>query len=146
METSEETTIVQAYQTLVLRAAACVDGNDFAGLASLFTEDGVLVRPNAEPLHGREAIRLAYARRPADRITRHLVTNSLVTVEAPGHATVHSYVLLWTAAAQDAVGPSGRLAQARQLVGEFDDRMLRDAGGGWFIQRREARFVLYRDA
>lgn len=145
MAAMERVVIVQACQEVVLRAAACVDAGDAATLAALFAEHAVLVRPGAEPLVGRAAIRDTYAQRPAERITRHLVTNLLVDVEAPDRARVRSGVLLWTGSRTDAEGPHGRVAQGRQLVGEFDDRLLRDARGAWLIERRDARFVLYRD-
>jgi uncharacterized protein (TIGR02246 family) len=136
---------VQACHDVVVRAAAGVDAGDADRLAMLFTEDAVLVRPGAEPLRGRAAIRHAYAQRPSERITRHLLTNVRVDVESPTHARVHSLVLLWTGSSTDADGPSGRVAHPRQSVGEFDDRLLRDAHGVWLIQRRDARFVLHRD-
>lgn len=136
----------QACRDLVLRAAACADAGDAQALAQLFTEDGVLVRPNAEPLRGRAAIHAAYAQRPAGRITRHLVSNTLVEFDTPVAAQALSYVVLWAGAQSDADGPSGRPAAARQMVGEFADRFLRMADGRWLIQRREARFVLYRDS
>jgi len=143
MDAADRMAIRQACSELVLRAVACVDGNDAARLARLFAEDAVLVRPNGAALHGREAIRDAYAQRPADRITRHLVTNTVVEVESPTRARALSYVLLWTGSATDAAGPNGRPAQPRQVVGEFDDRFSFTPDAGWLIQRREARFVLH---
>lgn len=136
----------QACRDLVLHAAACADAGDAQALAQLFAEDGVLVRPNAQPLQGRAAIQAAYAQRPAGRITRHLVTNTLVAFDTPQAAHASSYVLLWAGTDDDADSPSGRPAAARQMVGEFADRFTRMADGRWLIQRREARFVLYRDS
>jgi uncharacterized protein (TIGR02246 family) len=136
---------VQACHDVVVRAATCVDAGDADRLAMIFTEDAVLVRPGAEPLRGRAAIRHAYAQRPAERVTRHLLTNVRVDVESCTQARVRSLVLLWTGSSADADGPSGREAHARQWVGEFDDQLLRDAHGVWLIQRRDARFVLHRD-
>lgn len=141
----ERLQIVQACQEIVLRAAACVDANDATSFAALFAERAVLTRPNAQALHGREAIRLAYEQRPIDRITRHLVTNLLVDVESPEAARARSYVLLWTGSKADPADASGRRAQAKELVGEFDDRLVHDPRNGWLIQQRDARFVLYRD-
>ena len=145
-EATERMLIVQACQQVVLRAAACVDANDAAELALLFASDAALVRPGAEPLIGREAIRATYERRPKGRITRHLVTNMVVDVESSDRARVRSYVLLWTSSQTEEDGPTGRTADGRQLVGEFDDRIVRDARGAWLMQRREARFVMHRDA
>lgn len=135
----------QACRDLVLRAAACADAGDAQALAQLFAEDGVLVRPNAGPLTGRAAIHAAYAQRPSGRITRHLVTNTMVELDDPQSAHALSYVLLWAGVQDDADGPAGRPAAARQMVGEFADRFTRAADGRWLIQRREARFVLHRD-
>lgn len=131
---------------LVLRAAALTDAGDAQGLSEQFTPDAVLVRPNAQPLEGRSAILAAYAQRPSTRITRHLVTNTRVELQGPAAARARSYVLLWTGEQADAEGPAGRPAQARQVVGEFDDLLTRSPEGHWLIQRREARFVLYRES
>lgn len=127
---------------LVMRAARHADANEPARLAELFAEDGLLVRPNAQPMQGRDAIRRAYEQRPADRLTRHIVTNTVVEVESASLASALSYVLLWTGCISDEAGTFGRLAQPRQVLGEFNDRfMLSDSG--WRIARREARFVLH---
>jgi uncharacterized protein (TIGR02246 family) len=142
MDSTEYLGIEQACRELVLRAASRADAGDAAGLAQLFAVEGVLVRPNAQPLHGRDAIQAAYAQRSAERITRHLVTNTLVEVESATHARARSYVLLWTGSTSDAIGPHGRPAHARQMVGELDDQFSLEAEG-WRIERRDARFVLY---
>lgn len=142
MDAIESLQIRQACCELVLRAAACVDGNEPTALAQLFTDDAVLVRPSGDALQGREAIRHAYEQRPTDRITRHLVTNTVVEVESATRAHALSYVLLWSGSKADEAGPNGRRAQARQVVGEFDDR-LSLSPSGWLIERREARFVLH---
>jgi len=134
--------IERACRELVLRAARCADAGDAAGLAQLFAPDGILVRPNAQPLQGRTAIEAAYAQRPADRLTRHLVTNTLVEIESPSSARALSYVLLWTGSSTDPEGLRGRPAHAGPLVGEFDDRFTLGPEG-WRIQRRDARFVLH---
>lgn len=134
--------IERACRELVLRAARCADTGDAAGLARLFTQDGTLVRPNAQPLQGRAAIEAAYAQRPTDRLTRHLITNTLVEIESPGSARALSYVLLWTGSSAPPDTQHGRPAHARQLIGEFDDRFALGPEG-WRIQRRDARFVLH---
>ena len=137
--------IEQACQGLVLRTVACLDRGDADALAALFSDDAVLVRPGAEPLEGRSAIRDSYAQRPPQRMTRHLVANMLVDVESAEQARVRSTVLLWTGSTADPEGPHGRPAQGREMVGEFDDRLRRQGTGPWLITRRDVRFVLYRD-
>ncbi|HSV47291.1 MAG TPA: nuclear transport factor 2 family protein [Ramlibacter sp.] len=133
--------IEHACQKLVFEAAARADANDAAGLAALFAQDAVLVRPDSQLLTGREAIQAAYAARPAGRITRHLVTNVRVEVASPTAASAVSYVLLAAGSESDASGPQGR-PMPRLVVGEFHDRFsLID--GDWRIARREARFLLH---
>lgn len=135
----------QACLDLVLRAAAFADAGDAQALAQLFAEDGQLQRPGGEVLGGRTAIAAAYSRRPAGRMTRHLVTNTLVELQGPDRASARSHVLLWSCDEADAITPHGRPAQPRQLVGEFDDTFGRGPEGRWLITRRVARFVMYRD-
>jgi ketosteroid isomerase-like protein len=132
--------IEHACRDLVLHAAMYADRSDSAALARLFTSDAELVRPNAQPLRGGEAIEASYAQRPAERITRHLVTNTVVDVVSPERATATSYVLLWIGSTADPATAHGRPAQ-RQQVGEFVDNFAL-TGDGWRIARREARFVL----
>jgi uncharacterized protein (TIGR02246 family) len=142
MDELQHLLIENACRGLVLRAARFADANEPALLAALFTDDAVLVRPNAQPLQGREAIRYAYAQRPQARITRHLVAQALVEVESAVVAHARSCVLLWTGSQADEPGPQGRPAQARQVLGEFDDRCVLTPAG-WRIARRDARFVLH---
>ncbi len=131
-----------ACRGLVLDTAAHADAHEPDRLAACFTGDAVLVRPNAQPLQGREAIRLAYAQRPAGRLTRHLVTQTRVAVESAAAARAHSCVLLWSGSQADAAGPQGRPAHPRQVLGEYDDHCVLTPEG-WRIARRDARFVLH---
>ncbi|AKM32803.1 hypothetical protein AB870_12685 [Pandoraea faecigallinarum] len=128
-----------------MRFVLCNDRRDPQGLAALFADNGVLVRPNGETLVGRAAIAAAYAARPADRLTKHLVGNVLIDVTSATSAIGSSAVLLWSASAQDTPGPFGRPAQGRQVMGEFEDTFVRTVHG-WRIARREARFTFVREA
>lgn len=142
MDELQRLLIENACRGLVLRAAAHADAHEPDRFAAWFTDDAVLVRPNAQPLQGREAIRQAYAQRPAGRLTRHLVTHTLVEVESAAAAQARSCVLLWTGSQADEPGPQGRPAQPRQVLGEFDDRCVLTPAG-WRIARRDARFILH---
>ena len=143
MHDSQRLLIQHVCERVVRLAATYADASQPARLAALFTEGAVLVRPNAEPLQGREAIRHAYEKRPPERMTRHLVTNTLVEVESASTARALSYVLLWTGSTADPAGMQGRHAHA-QVVGEFDD-CFSLTPQGWLISRREARFVLHSE-
>lgn len=131
----------QACRDLVVQAAACIDAQDYEAFAALFLPDGELQRPGDSPLHGRAAILAAYRARPADRITRHVVTNTRVDLESESLARVSSLVLLWSGSLTSPAGPFGRPAQPRRVLGEFDDRLVQ-VSEGWHIARRIARFVL----
>lgn len=142
MDDLQRLLIENACRTLVLHTAAHADAHEPDRLAACFTDDAVLVRPNAPPLRGREAIRQAYAQRPAGRLTRHLVTHTRVEIESAAVAHAHSVVLLWTGSLADEPGPQGRPAQPPQVLGEFDDHCVLTPAG-WRIARRDARFVLH---
>lgn len=134
----------QACRDLVVQAAAFTDAQSHEDFAALFTEDGVLIRPGPEHIQGQAAIIESYRSRPAGRMTRHLISNILVKLESDTAAHSTSCVLLWSGLASDAAGPFGRPAQARQVVGEFDD-ILSLTPQGWRIRRREARFLLFSE-
>jgi ketosteroid isomerase-like protein len=127
-------------RALVAETTRCVDAAQPDALALLFTADAVLLRPGAAPLVGRAAIRAAYAERPPNRLTRHLVTHTRITVVDADTVDAASLLLVWSGSSDDAPGPRGRPGQ--QAVGEFDDRLVRTPEG-WRIARREARFVLH---
>jgi uncharacterized protein (TIGR02246 family) len=138
--------IEQACRDLVMRSVACVDAHDATGFAALFLIDGVLRRPGGAPLNGRAAIEHAYAQRPRERMTRHLVANTRVVVASAVAARGTSQVLLWAGSVDDAVGAQGRPARGPQILGEFEDWFEFVSGEGWLIARREARFVLHSAA
>ena len=134
-----------ACRDVVRRAALKLDANDLDGFAALFTDDAVVVRPGKEPLQGVKALIASYRARPASHMTRHLVAGSVIDLRAPDEAHAVSDVLLWTAITDDAVGPFGRRAQSRQVMGEFEDTLRLCADGLWRIAHRHARFVLHVD-
>jgi ketosteroid isomerase-like protein len=142
MDEMQTLLIERACSRLVLLAAAHADHHRAAEFAALFAPDALLSRPNAEALHGREAIREAYAQRPASRISRHVVTNICVDVLSTTEARAISTVLLWAGSADDEPGPRGRPAQAGQVLGEFDDRFVLTPEG-WRIVARQASFLLH---
>lgn len=136
--------IKQLCTDLVIRAARTIDNQEYQALTSLFSLEGLLVRPGSEPLKGREAIYESYKNRPQSRITRHLITQTLVDVESTDCARGLSCVLLWSGSSADAMTTYGRPANNREVLGEFEDEFVR-VDGQWHIARRVSSFVLYRD-
>ena len=131
-----------ACRELVLRAAALADAGQADALAALFTPDARLTRPGGALLQGQEAIAQAYRERPAHRLTVHLVCGTLFNTLAAHEARATSRVLLWSGDARSETGPHGRRADARQLVGRFDDHFVHTPEG-WRIAERVACFDLH---
>jgi ketosteroid isomerase-like protein len=128
---------------VVVASVRAVDEQAYARLATLFTGDGVLVRPGGQTLQGRDAIAQAYGQRDRDRLTRHLLSTHTLEWRADG--TMHSRcdVLLWTGKHSDPVTNKGRPADTLQQVGCLDDELVNTAEG-WRIRRRVATFLLHR--
>lgn len=139
----ERLLVQQACQDIVIATARAVDAQDPAALASLFTPDGTLVRPDGQAVQGREAIAQVYAARDPDRMTRHLLSNFRVEPMGPDAARASCSVLLWTSRHSAEGGPRGRPADAAQLLGEFADELVRTPEG-WRIRHRRASFLMHR--
>ena len=135
--------IEHACERLVLDAVDFVDRQDYAGFAALFVPDGAMVRPSGDQLVGPPAILKAYTSRPGGRITRHVCTNIRITVESPDRARGLTYAVVYGANAGEQVeGAFGVQAEARRLVGEFEDEFVR-TNDGWRFRLRLARFVMH---
>ncbi len=110
---------------LILDYAAHNDAGNWDAAAALYTDQGRMSRPTAPDvfIEGREAILAAFRSRPP-RSTRHVCANIRVTVESDDEARATSQILLFTAAGQP------------PLVGSYDDRLVHDAVGWRFAERR----------
>ena len=140
----------QQCRDLIVFAAHLQDSRDLARFAACFASHGQLVRPNGEALVGPQAIEAAYRARDPQRITQHLVMNQLVQALPPDasgalRARVRSKVLLWSSHDSRELTPKGRLADALQQIGEFDDELLRQ-GDAWRIARRQASFSMFQES
>ena len=72
----------------------------------------------------------------------HLVCGTLFHTMTDTEARATSRVLLWSGDARVETGPFGRRADARQLVGRFDDCFVATPEG-WRIAERVATFDLH---
>lgn len=99
------------------------DAGDWAAVAALFAEDGMMTRPSApdQPIVGRAAILAAFLARPAGT-TRHICANIAIEVESETRARGESAMLLFTGA-------------AAPLVGSFHDRFVLTTAGWRFAER-----------
>ncbi|WP_405879468.1 nuclear transport factor 2 family protein [Streptomyces sp. NBC_01384] len=88
----EELLAERACERLVLDLVRRLDLGEPSTVAELFTEDGVWQWPEGDRLvEGRAALRAYFASRPADRLSRRVMTNILVTVASPTQASATSY-------------------------------------------------------
>ncbi|SEG85675.1 nuclear transport factor 2 family protein [Marinobacterium lutimaris] len=131
---------------LVLDAAHFADSREFRQLAELFVEEGVLYRPTApeKPLLGREAIFESYNARPEHRLTRHLCSNFRIDIQNAESARVRCYAQVFGADKREDAGDHlGPPAEAKIMLGEFDDLCVFEAGR-WLIAERRASFTLHQ--
>lgn len=134
--------IERACEQLIIDSAIHNDRKAWADLASLYTADGVVVRPNGERLEGRAAIEASYAATPADRVTRHLCTNLRVHVDGPDAAhALTTVMIVFGFETNDPEVAFGIQPSDHHLVGEFDDCFVR-TDQGWRIAERRASMVM----
>jgi hypothetical protein len=132
----------RACERVVIATAVRNDARDWAGLAALYTPDGVVVRPNGQRVEGRVAIEAAYSGGPPDRVTRHLCTNLRVELDGADSARVDTVVFIVSGTRSDDPDVTfGVLPSARHSVGEFADHLVR-TDEGWRIAERQARIVM----
>jgi uncharacterized protein (TIGR02246 family) len=134
--------IERACERVVVDSATFNDRREFAALADLYTDDGVVVRPNGQRIEGRAAIAAAYAAGPPDRVTRHLCSNMRVEVDAPDAARATTVVLIVSGQRSDDPDVAfGVVPSERHMVGEFADRLVRTEDG-WRIAERQATLTM----
>ncbi len=132
-------------QRLLTLYANLNDLRDWQQVASLYTPDGVMIRPVAgtAPVNGREAILASFIARPTDRRTKHVYCNGAVQVLSPTTATAYSaYVIYY--GTQDDSHPLPLLDKTPPVLCEFNDELvLTDAG--WRFAKRHGQ-ALFRMA
>ncbi|WP_461035808.1 nuclear transport factor 2 family protein [Streptomyces mayteni] len=82
----------RACERLILELVHRLDLGEPGSVAELFAPDGVWEWPaDGRRFAGRDALRDYFAGRPADRLSRRMSTNLLVTVDSPTTARATSY-------------------------------------------------------
>ncbi|MEI9988718.1 MAG: nuclear transport factor 2 family protein [Rhizomicrobium sp.] len=135
--------ITQTCIDLLYRFAKLNDDREADALAELFVADGVFRRPTLpdQPYEGREAIRAGFRAKPANLLTRHVICNPVITVLSANAARADSYILLYTAA----IEPGAKLpvpANPKQLLGAFEDVIVRDTDGVWKFKTRNGSLAM----
>ncbi|MFF3285912.1 nuclear transport factor 2 family protein [Streptomyces sp. NPDC003023] len=82
----------RACERLVIEFVHRLDLGDPASVADLFTQDGTWEWPAGDRrIAGRDALRSYFGNRPADRLSRRICTNILVTVSSAATAAATTY-------------------------------------------------------
>ncbi|WP_354637765.1 nuclear transport factor 2 family protein [Kitasatospora camelliae] len=110
-----------------------LDLGDPGSVADLFTPDGFWHWPHGDRrIEGRDALRAYFASRPADRLSRRLMTNILVTVESPTTARAVSYLTTYRVDGYQ----GGMVAPPPPAnVGHYEDTF-RTLDGTWLLAGR----------
>ena len=124
---------------LVSTYASYVDHRRYNDLIELFTEDGVLRRPDMV-VEGRAAILDAMNKRPANRICRHMCSTQVVTLTSDDEAEAVTYFAYYEAELphQGTAALDGPVA-----IGEYHDRFRR-IESGWRIAERSVVVAMQR--
>ncbi|WGP13869.1 nuclear transport factor 2 family protein [Streptomyces sp. SH5] len=124
----------RACERLIVEFVHTLDLGEPGDVAELFTPDGVWEWAAGDRrIEGREALRAYFAGRPADRLSRRLCTNILVTLTSVSTATASTYFTTYRVD-----GHTGGMLPPRLpvQVGRYEDT-LREHDGRWLLTSRE---------
>ena len=141
-----ETLIIErACERLVYEFFEAIDNRNDRHLVNLFVADCTYARP-IEPntiISGIENVVKTFEARPGGRVTRHVCSNVRITVESATRARGNHRVVLISGPTEPAAHPQfGFKADARQLIGEFDDEFVKTPDG-WRFASRRGRVILH---
>lgn len=134
----------RACERLLVEYCRRVDFGEGAGIADLFTEDGVWSGVDLT-LTGRDEIREWFTRRQAleRRVSRHVCTNMMITLVAPDRADSTSYLINYRHDRQEGDLSLPVPAEVPKFVGECHDE-LRLTPDGWRFARRHVDVAFAR--
>jgi hypothetical protein len=142
MDALQTLVIEQACTRLMNQFAILNDQGRFGELAELFVEGAVYARPIAPDalIEGRANIRATFESRPKERVGRHFISNIVINVLSPVHATGTCYALLFSGNVDKPAEKFGLQALPPQLVGEYDDEFVLTPAG-WMFKQRKGRII-----
>ncbi|MGW0965062.1 nuclear transport factor 2 family protein [Streptomyces sp. NPDC002516] len=123
----------RACERVVVEFVHALDLGDPGDVADLFTDAGFWEWAEGDRrIEGRDALRSYFAGRPADRLSRRICTNILVTVTSASTATATTYFTTYRVD-----GHSGGFAPPRAptQVGHYEDTF-REVEGRWLLDSR----------
>ncbi|MFE4367558.1 nuclear transport factor 2 family protein [Streptomyces sp. NPDC056835] len=123
----------RACERLITEFVRRLDLGEPGTVADLFTPDGVWEwAHDSRRVEGRDALRAYFGSRPADRLSRRMSTNVLVTVDSANTATATSYFATYRVD-----GYTGGIVPTRPPanVGHYEDTF-RKVGDEWLLAAR----------
>ncbi|MBX3705654.1 MAG: nuclear transport factor 2 family protein [Pseudomonadales bacterium] len=124
--------------------AIAADQGDVEAFVQCFAEDGVVEVPGSPAFSGHAAIRASIVALGSLGVTyRHVITNSLITVESSDRARGICYLVTFNSSAP-ADDAGSRPIEDPGTVGEYVDRFVRTSAG-WRIGHRALRRVFRRE-
>lgn len=128
-------------ERVFLEIARLTDLGPHHAIADFFTEDGELDRDGTVS-RGRAALLDLYAKRPASLLTRHLISNVMVSPLSSGQAVCHAYATVYRFRASDGTSPvTPVICQGPESIAEYEDQMIK-SDDGWKISRRILKTVI----
>ncbi|MFF4403199.1 nuclear transport factor 2 family protein [Streptomyces sp. NPDC001404] len=124
----------RACERVILEFVRRLDLGEPGTVCELFTPDGVWEWPYGDRrVEGREALRAYFGSRPADRLSRRMCTNILVTVDSPDTAVATTYFATYRVDGYT----DGALVPPRLPVniGHYEDTF-RKTDGSWLLATR----------
>jgi hypothetical protein len=138
-ELPSKVALEHACARVILALARFTDNGDYAAALALFCDDATMDR-DGEVFSGITALRQAYAQRPANRITRHVVSNIVVQLDGTDRARATSYVTVYRHVVDpDHPEPPYRKAGA-DVLGQYQDALVHTATG-WRLASRTTRTI-----
>ncbi|WP_405728969.1 nuclear transport factor 2 family protein [Streptomyces sp. NBC_01537] len=125
----------RACERLLVEFLRRLDLGDPSSVADLFTPHAFWHWPDGDRrIEGRDALRAYFGSRPADRLSRRMSTNVLVTVDSPTTATATSYFATYRV---DGHAPGAGLPTPRlpANIGHYEDDF-RKVDGVWLLAGR----------
>ncbi|WP_433526219.1 nuclear transport factor 2 family protein [Nocardia pseudovaccinii] len=130
MSDSTEAAVAAAVRNLIGRHIQAQDAGDSEAVVALYTADGVLEIPGADPISGQEALREAFKGWAPTQPQRHLGGNTVITSWTEDSATAVSDVVFFQ---------RGEAGWAVGVVGRYEDTFTRQ-DGNWKLQRRKTTY------
>ncbi|GES31488.1 nuclear transport factor 2 family protein [Streptomyces angustmyceticus] len=123
----------RACERLITEFVHKLDLGEPGEVAELFTEDGVWEWAEGDRrIQGRDALRSYFGSRPADRLSRRICTNVLVTLTSAATATATTY---FTTYRVDGHTGGFMPPRAPTQVGHYEDTFLK-VDGRWLLSSR----------